>query len=1538
VDETANSELVREMTAPSPTVVMAIEGMMCQKNCGTTIENSLRKVTQQFSPVEVIVSHALSAALVYAPKQHLNSNQLTEAVEMMGFDAIEVVEPEHAQALESHLRRDAIKRGAPHFQIMVFRIEGMMCQKSCGTTVANSIQSVAPNSHVVVSHPLAAALVEGLEIPSATTVIDSIEMVGFDAEEVLDPKEEDNLCKQLREEARLRSPPPLPQKKAQRFSTMITIVLKIEGMMCQKNCGSTVKSSLQSAAPNANIIVSFALGAALIEGAEIPSARDLIEAVEIVGFDAEQVFDYRELADKLLNEERLRLQDDLSLPLPPKPPKPSSLFLKPPPKAIAPEKVVVLKIEGMMCQKNCGTTVSNTLKAAAPGAMVLVSFPLAAASIRGPAIPDAKVLVEAVEIVGFDAEEVSAPVEAQSLAQRLSLECTSGTPKSSASDSKSSQMVLLRVLGMMCQKNCGSTVTTALQRAAPRADHVIVSHPLEAALIEGDDIPPAHDLVSAVEMIGFDAEVLNPVGQDVLIQGLRMATPSLSATTQHALPFQEHSSSNKDQDDENGGSETDRLMSFQPSGHSSTDSIAIRVDQDISSLAHCRRAELQIQGMTCAACVANVERNVGKVKGVHSISVALIAEKASIEYDPAVVNGQALADAVSGLGYRGTVLEEDLPLGEGQAGMGTLCLNVWSLGGGPGFEDVTKHLLEPLRNTEGVISADVDLCGLLKIKHINAEIGARTLFETVEKLGYGCELAQNETAAASDDMMVYYRQKFFGSLLFTFPIMFLSMVCPSIPFLMGPLEHMVGPLAVNYHSLLLWLLTTPVQFYFGGRFYRNAFNALRHGAANMDVLVVLGTSSAYIYSMASLVIAICKNHVSKEGMRDAHFFETSAMLISFILLGKFLESYARSRTADAITALMDLQVDYATLVEYDVAVDPAEKSKSLSNKNHASEREIDVRLVQMGDHLKVFPGQRVPVDGEIVSGSSSVDESMLTGEAAPVQKTIGDNVTGCTVNCTGTFIMRATRVGSDTALAQIMRLVEDAQTSKAPIQEYADTVAKYFVPIVVMVAFLTWFVWTCIIMFMKPTPSYLEHLDPSEEFVFAFKFGVAVLVVSCPCALGLATPTAVMVSTGVGARHGILIKGGDAIEAASRVTAVVFDKTGTLTKGTPIVTEVLNTSSPPIRDEELFAYVGAAEKGSEHPVAKAIVQFAERHCSPGALGQYIADSFEALPGFGIDVTFADQTRVLVGNRKLMKRAQISIPSEHESFMNEHEGQGTVVLIAFQPAVRPGDMPCLEVVGAIAVQDPLKENAAYVVSMLRMLNVRVYMLSGDNQRTASAMAARCGIDPDCVFGNCLPKQKSTRISRLQKEGYRVAMVGDGINDSPALTLADLGVAVGAGTDIAMKSADAVLIRSNLLDVAVLLDMARATISRIRLNFFFSFIYNLLCIPLAAGLMYPWFHVRLPPALAGFMMAMSSVSVVCSSLLLRRYRPPRFMNVDFDLSSDTMKFRTQQPRSSVEMIDYNLNRLRPGHGIRYDKIQPSSESENGSLESDDEPLRY
>ncbi|CAO2839574.1 unnamed protein product [Amaranthus hypochondriacus] len=658
---------------------------------------------------------------------------------------------------------------------------------------------------------------------------------------------------------------------------------------------------------------------------------------------------------------------------------------------------------------------------------------------------------------------------------------------------------------------------------------------------------------------------------------------------------------------------------------------------------------------------------------------------------------------------------------------------------------------------------------------------------------------------------------------------------------------------------LTWILVSLVQFVIGKRFYVAAGKALRRGATNMDVLVALGTSASYFYSVCALLYG------AATGFWSPTYFETSAMLITFVLLGKYLESLAKGKTSDAIKKLVELAPATALLL----VKDKGEKC--------IGEREIDALLIQPGDLLKILPGTKVPADGLVLWGSSYVNESMVTGESVPVLKEVNSHVIGGTMNLHGVLHIQAMKVGSDTVLSQIINLVETAQMSKAPIQKFADFVASIFVPTVVVLAFLTLLGW----YIGGLTGSYPQNWLPENGnyFVFSLMFAISVVVIACPCALGLATPTAVMVATGVGAKNGVLIKGGDALERAQKVTYVIFDKTGTLTQGKATVTTAKVFTG--MDRGEFLRLVASAEASSEHPLAKAVVEYA-RHFhffepsetkdslkiekNSKELGWLLEVSdFLAVPGRGVQC-FIDRKRVLIGNRKLLLENGVTIPTHIENFVVELEdGAQTGVLVASDDIV----------IGVLGVSDPLKREAAIVIEGLGKMGIKPVMVTGDNWRTAQAVAKEVGITD--VRAEVLPAGKAEVVRSLQKDGSEVAMVGDGINDSPALAAADVGMAIGAGTDVAIEAADYVLMRNNLEDVITAIDLSRKTLLRIRMNYVFAMAYNLIAIPVAAGVFYPWLKLKLPPWVAGACMALSSISVVCSSLLLRFYKKPKLTSI-------------------------------------------------------------
>jgi len=615
---------------------------------------------------------------------------------------------------------------------------------------------------------------------------------------------------------------------------------------------------------------------------------------------------------------------------------------------------------------------------------------------------------------------------------------------------------------------------------------------------------------------------------------------------------------------------------------------------------------------------------------------------------------------------------------------------------------------------------------------------------------------------------------------------------------------------------VLWALATPVQFWAGWQFYRGAWAAARHMSADMNTLIAVGTSSAYLYSAAAVLFP---ELFHAAGQMAALYFDTSSVIIGLILLGKYLEARAKGQTGEAIKKLMGMQARTARVVR------------------DGHEMDVPVESVAIGDLVLVRPGEKVPVDGEVLEGRSALDESMITGESIPVEKGPGDQVIGATINKTGSFRFRATKVGRDTMLAQIIRLVEDAQGSKAPIQRLADVIAGYFVPAVIAIALVTFGVW----YFFGPEPA----------FTYAVLNFVAVLIIACPCALGLATPTAIMVGTGKGAENGVLIRSGEALETAHKIGAIILDKTGTLTRGKPVVTDLVtaNGTTP----EELLSLAASAERGSEHPLGEAIVAAAREK------GLELGDptEFHAVPGHGIEAT-VNGRRVVLGNQKMMSDQGHSLDGMVDRASVLSDQGKTAMFVAVD-----GRMA-----GLVAVADTVKPGSREAVEELHRLGIEVAMLTGDNRRTAQAIARELGIDR--VLAEVLPEGKAEEVKKLQAEGKVVAMVGDGINDAPALAQADVGIAIGTGTDVAMEAADVTLISGDVRGVVTTIRLSRQTMNTIKQNLFWAFFYNVILIPLAAGAWYPFFGVLLNPIFAGAAMALSSVSVVSNSLRLRRFR--------------------------------------------------------------------
>ncbi|MQL94187.1 hypothetical protein Taro_026841 [Colocasia esculenta] len=856
--------------------------------------------------------------------------------------------------------------------------------------------------------------------------------------------------------------------------------------------------------------------------------------------------------------------------------------------------------------------------------------------------------------------------------------------------------------------------------------------------------------------------------------------------------------------------------------------------------------QFRIGGMTCTNCVNSVEGILRKLPGVKRAVVALATSLGEVEYDPSLISKDEIVQAIEDSGFDSSFLES--------SERDKTILSIDGL-----LKDTDLHLLEAiLSNVNGVKQYNVNReLAEVEVVFDTEVVGLRSIVDAVEGGSNGklkAHVQNPYTHTNSADMQEASKmfRLFISSFLLSVPLFLMMVVGHRIHFLSSLLLMPCGPF-----PLTVWLnlvLVTIIQFVIGKRFYKAAYRALRNGSTNMDVLVALGTSASYFYSVSALI------YRAFTGIRAPTYFETSAMLITFVLLGKYLEVVAKGKTSDAIKKLVELAPATALLLVKD------------ADGKYIQEKEIDALLIEPGDVLKVFPGSKIPVDGVVVWGTSYVNESMVTGESVPVQKEISSGVIGGTINLHGLLHVKAMKVGSNTVLSQIISLVETAQMSKAPIQKFADFVAGIFVPTVVAMSLLTFFGWFVCGSLGAYPKSWLS--DGSSCFVFSLMFAIAVVVIACPCALGLATPTAVMVATGVGANHGVLIKGGDALERAQKVSYVIFDKTGTLTQGKASVTTAKAFSGRDLGD--VLTLVASAEASSEHPLAKAIVEYGY-HChflsqpnkevGRDAGGNKFsgwlleATDFTAFPGRGVQCLINGK-RILVGNRRLLVDNNVTIPIEAENLMvGLEEGTRTGILVAEDETL----------IGVLGITDPLKREAAVVVEGLKKMGVHPVMVTGDNWRTARAVAKEVGIED--VRAEVMPAGKADVIRALQEEGCVVAMVGDGINDSPALAAADVGIAIGGGTDIAVEAADYVLMRNNLEDVITAIDLSRKTFARIRWNYFFATAYNIVAIPVAAGVLFPFTGIRLPPWLAGACMALSSVSVVCSSLLLRRYRKPR-----------------------------------------------------------------
>ncbi|KAL0973742.1 hypothetical protein UPYG_G00210340 [Umbra pygmaea] len=1147
-----------------------------------------------------------------------------------------------------------------------------------------------------------------------------------------------------------------------------------------------------------------------------------------------------------------------------------------------------LRVTGMHC-RSCVVNIQENISKLAGVTSVEVSLEKESASIHyNPGMVTVTGLQQAIEALPPGTFKTQ---PWNSLSEGFSLASTTPSPPSLSRAGLSapqpcynqplSAETLIHIEGMTCGSCVQSIEGMLSQRKGVRSAKVSLAN--HSGTFEYDPLlTQPEELREAIEDMGFDAFLpeTNSLVTELVIN------PSLSPSTSSVKA--------KELD-----SDPDRGTSLRGKGAP-------------QSLAKCY---IQIGGMTCASCVANIERNLKNEHGISSVLVALMASKAEVRYDPDVIDPLKIAEYVRELGFTASVMENY------DGSDGTLELVVR----GMTCASCVHKIESSLTKEKGIMYASVALAtNKAHIKYDPEVTGPRDVIKLIENLGFDASLVKRDRPGSHLDHsreITQWRRSFLISLFFCVPVMGMMtyMIIVDHQNSTSHQHNATEQEPQHYHStmflerqllpglsimnLISFLFCIPVQFIGGRYFYIQAYKALRHKSANMDVLIVLATSIAFTYSVVVLLVAM----IERAKVNPVTFFDTPPMLFVFISLGRWLEQIAKSKTSEALSKLMSLQASEATVVTLN------------SDMSVLSEEQVDVELVQRGDVVRVVPGGKFPVDGRVIEGHGMADESLITGEAMPVTKKPGSLVIAGSINQHGSLLISATHVGQDTTLSQIVKLVEEAQTSKAPIQQYADKISGYFVPFIVGVSLLTLFAWILIGFVDFPLvqeylAGYNKSISKAEAVIrFAFQASITVLCIACPCSLGLATPTAVMVGTGVGAQNGILIKGGEPLEMAHKIQTVVFDKTGTITYGAPKVIQVkLVVEGNRMPRSRLLAIIGTAENNSEHPLGAAITKYCKQELGSDSMGACM--EFQAVPGCGIrcqvtnlenllrqhqgDSDSEDNNQrngvlvqisdsrsstgpgshplimdpqplsvlqtasylVLIGNREWMRRNALHITPELDEAMTEHERRGrTAVLVAVDS----------HLCAMVAIADTVKPEAELAVHTLQAMGLEVILMTGDNSKTARAIAAQVGIRK--VFAEVLPSHKVAKVEQLQQAGRRVAMVGDGVNDSPALAMADVGIAIGTGTDVAIEAADVVLIRNDLLDVVGSIDLSKKTVRRIRINFVFALIYNLVGIPIAAGVFLP-VGLVLQPWMGSAAMAMSSVSVVLSSLLLKCYTKP------------------------------------------------------------------
>uniref|UniRef100_A0A8C7L4Y3 Copper-transporting ATPase 2 n=1 Tax=Oncorhynchus kisutch TaxID=8019 RepID=A0A8C7L4Y3_ONCKI len=1120
----------------------------------------------------------------------------------------------------------------------------------------------------------------------------------------------------------------------------------------------------------------------------------------------------------------------------------------------ATESLTRIRVKGMTCQ-SCVRSIEGRI-GTLPGVLhIKVSLSDQEAVVQfQPHTVTSEEVKEQIENMGFGATLTN---------KDTSIDCGQGeTPVSSSILDSLTRTSVIGIVGMTCN-SCVQSIEGKISEMTGVCS-IAVSLKEERGTVTFDpSLTQPEELRAAIEDMGFDASLIavyvvffspeeSGSAETLLTPPLQRRKTPLSPHS----PRMAHSSFGSTKASINGSSGSTKMATAGEEGK-------------------VQKCFIRVTGMTCASCVANIERNLVKHRGVISVLVALMAGKAEVKYDPGIVDAKRITQLIEGLGFGATLIEDNAVMD------GKLDLSVT----GMTCASCVHNIESKLTRTKGILEASVALAtNKAQIKFDPEVLGARDIIRVIEVASYKFTLWKNS---------------FLFSLVFGVPVMGLMiymMVMDSQHEEHGgsmPEEQNLLP-GLSLLNLAFFLLcNTCPGIIFGGRyFYIQAYRSLRHRTANMDVLIVLATSIAYIYSVVVLIVAMAE----RANQSPVTFFDTPPMLFVFIALGRWLEHIAKSKTSEALAKLMSLQATDATVVTL--------------GPDHSilSEEQVSVELVQRGDIVKVVPGGKFPVDGKVIEGSSMADESLITGEPMPVSKKPGSSVIAGSINAHGSLLVQATHVGADTTLCQIVKLVEEAQTSKAPIQQFADRLSGYFVPFIVIASVLTLLVWLVIgFVNFHVVKEYFPNIPKTDVIVrFAFQASITVLSIACPCSLGLATPTAVMVGTGVGAQNGILIKGGEPLEMAHKIGAVMFDKTGTITNGVPRVTRVLvlwERARLPLR--KVLALVGTAEASSEHPLGMAVAKHCKEELETDVLGS--CKDFQSVPGCGISCKVSnieevllegDQDScasaspsysVLIGNREWIRRNGLHVGADVDDAMSSHETKGqTAILVAIDGVL------C----AMLAIADTVKTESALAVHTLLSMGIEVVMITGDNRRTAKAIATQVGIRK--VFAEVLPSHKVAKVQELQERGLRVAMVGDGVNDSPALARADVGIAIGTGTDVAIEAADVVLIRNDLLDVVACIELSKKTVQRIRINFVFALIYNLVGIPIAAGVFLPAGLV-LQPWMGSAAMAASSVSVVISSLLLKLYKKTSIETYEFRAQGNMKSLSPSQVSTHVGLDD-------------------------------------